>query len=48
MNVRGLGKWLEMQSTNGGWFEINQLLFVDDTALVADSVCGLILSLIHF
>ena len=29
MNVRVLG--------NGGRFEINQLLFADDTALVADS-----------
>ena len=36
MNVRVLGKGLEL-SANGGRFEINQLLFADDTALVADS-----------
>ena len=28
---------LELMSANGGRFEINQLLFADDTALVADS-----------
>ena len=28
---------LELLSANGGRFEINQLLFADDTALVADS-----------
>ena len=37
VNVRVLGKWLELLSANGGTFEINQLLFADDTALVADS-----------
>ena len=37
VNVRVLGKGLELLSTNGGKFEINQLLFADDTALVADS-----------
>ena len=37
VNVRLLGKWLEQLSTNGGRFEINQLLFRDDTALLADS-----------
>ena len=37
VNVRMLGKELELLSTNGGRFEINQLLFADDTALVADS-----------
>ena len=37
VNVRVLGKGLELLSANGGWFEINQLLFADDTALVADS-----------
>ena len=37
MNVRVLGKGLELLSENGGRFEINQLLFADDTALVADS-----------
>ena len=35
--VRVLGKRLELLSANGGRFEINQLLFADDTALVADS-----------
>ena len=37
VNVRVLGKGLELQSATGGRFEINQLLFADDTALVADS-----------
>ena len=37
VNVRVLGKGLELVSANGGRFEINQLLFSDDTALVADS-----------
>ena len=37
MNVRVLGKGLELLSANGGRFEINQLLFAADTALVADS-----------
>ena len=37
VNVRVLGKGLELLSANGGKFEINQLLFADDTALVADS-----------
>ena len=37
VNVRPLGKWLELLSANGGRFEINQLLFADDTALPADS-----------
>ena len=37
VNVRVLGKGLELLSVNGGRFEINQLLFADDTALVADS-----------
>ena len=32
-----LGKGLERLSANGGRFERNQLLFADDTALVADS-----------
>ena len=32
-----LAKGLELLSANGGRFEINQLLFADDTALVADS-----------
>ena len=33
VNVRVLGKRLELLSANGGRFEINQLLFADDTAL---------------
>ena len=33
VNVRVLGKELELLSANGGRFEINQLLFADDTAL---------------
>ena len=37
VNVRMLGKGFELLSTKGGKFEINQLLFADDTALVADS-----------
>ena len=37
VNVRVLGKGLELLSANGGRFEINQLLFADDTAPVADS-----------
>ena len=37
VNVWVLGKGLELLSVNGGRFEINQLLFADDTALVADS-----------
>ena len=37
MNVRVLGKGLELLNANGGRFEINQLLFADDIALVADS-----------
>ena len=44
VNVRVLGKGPELLSANCGRFEINQLLFADDTALVADSVkklCGL-------
>ena len=44
MNVRVLGKGLELLSANGGRFEINQLLFADGTALVADSekLCRLV------
>ena len=37
VNVRVLGKGLELLSANGGRFEINQMLFADDTALVAES-----------
>ena len=36
-NVSVFGKGLELLSVNGGRFEINQLLFADDIALVADS-----------
>ena len=36
VNVRVLGKGLELLSANGSGFEINQLLVADDTALVAD------------
>ena len=37
VNARVLEKWLKLLSVNGGRFEINQLLFSDYTALVADS-----------
>ena len=37
VNIRVLGKGLELLSANGGRFEINQLLYADDAALVADS-----------
>ena len=37
VNVRVLGKGRELLSASGGRFEINPLLFPDDTALVADS-----------
>ena len=36
VNARVLGKRLELLCVNGGWFKINQLLFTDDKALVAD------------
>ena len=38
------GKGWSLLSENGGRFEINQLLFADDTALVADSekLCRLV------
>ena len=44
VNVRVLGQGLELPSANGGRFEINQLLFADDTSLVADSeeLCRLV------
>ena len=44
VNVRVFGKGLELLSAIGGRFEINQLLFADDTALVADSekLCRLV------
>ena len=44
-NVRVLGKGLELPSANGGRFEINQLLFADDTGLLADSKEKLLLFL---
>ena len=37
VNAKVLEKGLELLSVNGGRFEINQLLFADDAALVADS-----------
>ena len=37
VNVRLLGQGLELLSANGGRSEIKQLLFADDTVLVADS-----------
>ena len=37
VNVRVLGKGLELLSANGSRVEVNQLLFADDTALVANS-----------
>ena len=36
VDIRVLGKGLQLLSVNGIRFEINQLLFADDTALVAD------------
>ena len=42
-----VGKGLEMLSANGGRFKINQLLFADDTALVAvseEKLCRLLVS----
>ena len=59
VNVKVLGKGLELLSANGGRFEINQLLFADDASLVADSeklcrlvsefgrVCKIPLKLLH-
>ena len=35
VNVMVIWKGLELLSANGGRFEINQLLFADDTALMA-------------
>ena len=37
VNVRVLGKGPELLSVNSGRFEINQLIFADDTAPVVDS-----------
>ena len=36
-NTRVLEKWIELLRAKGGRFEINQLLFTDETVLVADS-----------
>ena len=44
VNVKVLGKGLELQSANSGRFEINQLLFADDAPLVPnleDKLCRL-------
>ena len=46
VNGKVLRKGLELLSANGGRFEINQLLFADHTALVADSeekLCRLVI-----
>ena len=37
VNARVFGKGLKLLSVNGDWFEINQLLFADNTAAVAHS-----------
>ena len=37
VNARVLGKVLDLMRANGGKFNINPLLYADDTALVADS-----------
>ena len=37
LNTSELQQGLKLLSVNGGRFEINQLLFLDDTAQVADS-----------
>ena len=44
VNARVLVKSLELLSVNGGRFEINLLLFADDTALMTDSekLCRLV------
>ena len=43
-NVRVVRKGLKLLSANGGRLEISQMLFADDTALVADSekLCRLV------
>ena len=51
VNVRVLGKWLELLSASGSRFEIKELLFADDTALVADSedkLCRLVSELVEY
>ena len=44
VNVGVLGKGLDLLSANGGRFGINQLIFADDTALMAHSkkLCRLV------
>ena len=44
VNVRVIGKGLELLSANIGRFEINQQLFADDTALLAysEKLCRLV------
>ena len=45
VNIRMLGKGLELLNANGGWFEINQLSFADDKELVAileEKLCRLV------
>ena len=45
VNIRGLRKGLEMLRADGWRFEINQLLFADDRALMVDSegkLCSLV------
>ena len=47
VNVMVFGKGPELLSGNGGMFEINQLLFADDTTLLADSeekLCRLVIA----
>ena len=51
VNVRVLGKGLELLSANGGRSEINQLLFADDTALMTDAeekLYRLVVSLVEY
>ena len=37
VNASVLGKGVELRSVNGDRFEINQLFFAEDTAMMADS-----------
>ena len=48
VNARVIVKGLKLLSVNGGRFEINQLLFADDTALLADSEEKLFVSFIEY
>ena len=51
VNATVLEKELELLSANGSGFEINQLLFADDTALVADSeekLCRLVSEFVRY